>query len=249
MTQRLQHAYIVIHKADGRHASIVYTLEDAAREAIAGMWAGSLEDALEQEYLLHIYEAIRDPESDALADYDGEEISFSFEDGSLSVMSIPVKVAAVNALPELLERVKRLEADLKVAHGHEKTLRSLCREAGQFYSQGGIFPIDGEMSKRLQKAGGDWTVSLGSDWQPISSAPKDGTEIDLAYVSEYSGKIFRDPDCKWGQDSEGETGWMHYERHPEVSYEDTWQLVSYEPFAWRPVTLPARAALNQEGGQ
>lgn len=91
---KLEHAYIVTHKADGRHASIVYTLEDAAREAIAGMWAGSLEDALEQEDLLNIYEAIRDPESDEWADYDGEEISFSFEDGSLSVMSIPVKIAA-----------------------------------------------------------------------------------------------------------------------------------------------------------
>ena len=97
--EKLKHAYIVIHKADGRHAAIVYTLEDAAREAIAGMWAGSLEDALEQEDLLHIYEAIRDPESDAWADYDGEEISFSFEDGSLSVMSIPVKIIALNPEP------------------------------------------------------------------------------------------------------------------------------------------------------
>lgn len=95
--QKLTHAYIVTHKGDGRHAAIVYTLEDAAREAIAGMWAGSLEEALEQEDLLHIYEAIRNPESDEWADYDGEEISFSFEDGSLSVMSIPVKVAALSA--------------------------------------------------------------------------------------------------------------------------------------------------------
>lgn len=95
--QKLKHAYIVTHKGDGRHAAIVYTLEDAAREAIAGMWAGSLEEALEQEDLLHIYEAIRNPESDEWADYDGEEISFSFEDGSLSVLSIPVKVAALSA--------------------------------------------------------------------------------------------------------------------------------------------------------
>ncbi|OYW71412.1 MAG: hypothetical protein B7Z37_27895, partial [Verrucomicrobia bacterium 12-59-8] len=50
-----------------------------------------------QEDLLHIYEAIRNPESDEWADYDGEEISFSFEDGSLSVLSIPVKVAALSA--------------------------------------------------------------------------------------------------------------------------------------------------------
>lgn len=112
--KKLRHAYIVTHKGDGRHAAIVCTLEDAAREAIAGMWAGSLEEALEQEDLLYIYEAIRNPESDEWADYDGEEISFSFEDGSLSVMSIPVKVAAVNALPELIalrEENERLRAE------------------------------------------------------------------------------------------------------------------------------------------
>ena len=92
--KRLEAAYIVTHRGDGRNASVVYTLEDAAREAIAGMWAGSLESALEQEDLCAIYEAIRNPESDEWADYDGEEISFSFEDGSLSVLSIPVKISA-----------------------------------------------------------------------------------------------------------------------------------------------------------
>ena len=135
---------------------------------------------------------------DALEDLFGLALEGQYTPGSAVELRDKVR-AAVNALPELLAKVRRMEADLKVAHGHEKTLRSLCREAGKFYSQGGIFPIDGEMSKRLQKAGGDWTVSLDNDWQPISSAPKDGTEIDLAYVSEYSGKVFRDPDCKWGR--------------------------------------------------
>ncbi len=94
LREKLTDAFIVTHRGDGRHASIVYTFEDAAREAIAGMWAGSLEEALKQEDLCAIYEAIRNPESDEWADYDGEEITFSFEDGSLSVLAIPVKIAA-----------------------------------------------------------------------------------------------------------------------------------------------------------
>lgn len=36
-------------------------------------------------------------------------------------------------------------------------------------------------------------------WQPIATAPKDGTEIDLWAVRETTGKARRYTDCCWGR--------------------------------------------------
>ncbi len=65
---------------------------------------------------------------------------------SEAAQALLVIEAAVNALPELVERVKRLEAE-------NTALKDLCLAAGDLYKGGGVFPIKGTMALRLLKAG------------------------------------------------------------------------------------------------
>ena len=67
-------------------------------------------------------------------------------------------------------------------------------------------------------------------WQPIETAPKDGTEIDL-WVSGYKGRIHRKPSCKWGT-AYGDTGWLYFGRDPTESHSDTWQEIEADIVGW-----------------
>ena len=48
----------------------------------------------------------------------------------------------IPACVEAADRLAEMDAE-------NKRLRALCREAADFYGQGGVFPIDGVMSLRL----------------------------------------------------------------------------------------------------
>ncbi len=64
-------------------------------------------------------------------------------------------------------------------------------------------------------------------WQPIESAPKDGTEVDL-WVETPGGMQFRKPDCHfhvgewltWGGDPE--IGWLTVENNDDGTAATHW---------------------------
>jgi hypothetical protein len=43
-------------------------------------------------------------------------------------------------------------------------------------------------------------------WQPIETAPRDGTEIDL-WIATDDGGGYRQPECVWRDKGECEAGW------------------------------------------
>lgn len=139
--------------------------------------------------------------------------------------------AAINALPEL------------VAMGRE--MQALRRDAGNLAT---ALSLGGSIEKvtevlRIIEAGGPQNQSNG-DWNfDMQSAPRQG-EVDLVYLSSYDHRYHRAPGCKWGRGADGDEGWLEYRRHPEAAYEDEWQLVPFEPVAWKAILLPTIAALK-----
>lgn len=39
-----------------------------------------------------------------------------------------------------------------------------------------------------------------TEWQPMNTAPRDGSEVDLWVCSQYTGIKFRRPECRWRYD-------------------------------------------------
>lgn len=69
-----------------------------------------------------------------------------------------------------------------------------------------------------------------TDWQPISTAPKDGTVIDLWIKTPDGG--YREPDAHWGNGDLGK-GWV------TVAGDDQWNLENDgEITHWQPLPSP-----------
>lgn len=72
-------------------------------------------------------------------------------------------------------------------------------------------------------------------WQPIETAPRDGTLIDLWCNGE------RRPDCFWGEEWEEpeERGWR--QKYAETSRAASFSLLGGEPTHWMPLPEPPNA--------
>lgn len=87
-----------------------------------------------------------------------------------------------------------------------------------------------------------------SEWQPIETAPKDGTVVDLwldygGRGLDYGGRGCRKMDCKWRSSvDEGDPstyGWFSYEKLDyDVGYD--WSMFSGEPTHWMPRPEPPK---------
>ena len=86
-------------------------------------------------------------------------------------------------------------------------------------------------------------------WQPIETAPKDGTEIDLWMVDE-DGHGFRIPDAFWvtnepyrdgwmaaNQGYDGDSGWAEVPRYTNKRGKEIWTLATH----WMPKPEPPDA--------
>lgn len=84
------------------------------------------------------------------------------------------------------------------------------------------------------------------EWQPIDTAPKDGTTIDLWIMTQWGS--FRLPDCKWGVSDwhrAGEEGWIFERRDDSEPHRDAWNDVCYvygeeNPTHWMPLPEPPK---------
>ena len=82
-----------------------------------------------------------------------------------------------------------------------------------------------------------------SEWQPIETAPRDGTVIDLW------AEGFRFADCMWGKPEHccGEAGWhCDSEWHGQepgwvVTADNAFLWTDYEPPHWMPLPAPPAA--------
>jgi len=105
-------SFLVIHEGDGRHAAVCGSHKEAAEAVIQGMWHGETAEILkEDEFASQLYDAILNPESDQWQDMDGKEIRYDFEDGSVTVIRIPVAFPALQAENEALREALKPMAD------------------------------------------------------------------------------------------------------------------------------------------
>lgn len=73
---------------------------------------------------------------------------------------------------------------------------------------------------------------MSSDWQPIETAPRDGTEIDL-WTRDEDGFPGRIPDGAW-RTRDGLTGWYARSERGWMRIEE----FAYEPTHWMPLPAP-----------
>lgn len=80
-----------------------------------------------------------------------------------------------------------------------------------------------------------------SEWQPIESAPKDGTKVDLwleFYASPASmgmSDSFRMPECYYAT-IEGKTGWFHLDGMKQNQLFDEYEYITH----WMPLPEPPK---------
>jgi hypothetical protein len=129
------------------------------------------------------------------------------------------------------EEIKQLRRDA----GNLATALSLGGSIEKVIDVLRIIESGGPRSIERNRSNGDWNFDM-------QAAPRQG-EIDLVYLSSFDGRYHRAPGCTWGRDADGDEGWLEYRRHSEVSYEDEWQLVPFEPVAWKAISLPTVNAL------
>jgi hypothetical protein len=63
-----------------------------------------------------------------------------------------LRLGTANSLHPMCLNMQAAAARLDELERENAKLRSLCAEAAALYSQGGVFPINGEMSERLRRA-------------------------------------------------------------------------------------------------
>ena len=71
------------------------------------------------------------------------------------------------------------------------------------------------------------------NWQPIETAPRDGTLIDLWVIDEHYGAS-RIPDCKWGREDYNGfgdpiaeiDGWVQWTK--DITGEEYWALIEFD---------------------
>lgn len=68
------------------------------------------------------------------------------------------------------------------------------------------------------------------DWQPVETAPKDGTLIDLWF-----GIGGREADCRWNM----VRNWWE-RRVADESFKTAWIAIDIGPTHWRPLTQPSK---------
>jgi hypothetical protein len=74
-------------------------------------------------------------------------------------------------------------------------------------------------------------------WQPIETAPKDGTEFDVWCVETWGS--FRVTDIKWGRDDYGsEDGLIEYRQIDDEPFRSRWQECERNITHWMPKPLP-----------
>jgi len=77
----------------------------------------------------------------------------------------------------------------------------------------------------------------GAEWQPIETAPKDGSEILLCCVDEECGlgAIFL---CQWQAEDDAPNWWIHIARDLWDDAEDLWLSTEWSPTHWVPLPSP-----------
>lgn len=166
-TAELREAFIVTSGGDGQGQSLATSREEAAKQAISMMWCGSLESALEDEAMAVIYNAIMDPSNE---DWCSEQITFSFEDGWLSVLNITQSLNESGLA--LLPQPPALGGIVQEIDG----LFESWRAAGDSYVE--RKPLFDKLSTTLIRDYPTLRANLKQEeWQDISTAPKDGTDV------------------------------------------------------------------------
>lgn len=87
-----------------------------------------------------------------------------------------------------------------------------------------------------------------SEWHPIETAPKDGTDVDL-WVNQ-NGYFFRIPDCFWGRSDWLADGWVYFKRDYSETHRDCLANVEYDfgvgsVTHWMPLPDPPQFDTNQ----
>ncbi|WP_396660643.1 DUF551 domain-containing protein [Methylobacterium bullatum] len=88
------------------------------------------------------------------------------------------------------------------------------------------------------------TARAEEGWEPIETAPKDGTEVDLWAVKDHGRSAGRRTNCHWGRpvfgaEYFGNPGWRGLEN----------QYSSETPTHWRPLPAPPALPLDKEAAR
>lgn len=143
--------FLVIHEGDGRHATVCGSHKEAAEAVIQGMWHGETAEIIkEDEFASQLYSAVLNPESDQWQDMDGKQIQYDFEDGSVSVIRIPLAFPAIKAEREALVAVLEWQP-IEIAPKRAKEL---------------ILKVPYKSKPGYRRVIGHWASNLSGEEQP-----------------------------------------------------------------------------------